>query len=142
MSRRRVFTSRCGVISPQHVTLPSRILMYTTTRRRAVGKENDHRNHQRNHQRTTYWSPRHRVIDHFPYERAAATQTSEPPPRQRAINRAILRAIRRASRHHGAGNDPNDTPYAEPTPRTASNDERDDGQSGAETEGYVRGSRV
>ena len=35
----------------------------------------------------------------------------------RAIDRAFLRAIRQASRHHGAANDPNGTPHAEPTPR-------------------------
>jgi len=60
----------------------------------------------------------------------------------RAINGANLQTICRVSRRHAAGNGPNDTPYAEPSPRAMSNDERDEGRSGTETERYVRGLRV
>jgi len=155
---RRVFTSRCGVISPQHVTLPSRILIRRPADERWATSL--HRNHHRkssaesslqssNDQRTIYRSPRHRVNDPPP----SSDPASEPSPRNR--ERSYERCVERtatailASRRAAPGLASNEPPRYLQSPGirrtyalkrdTPKRRKRDDGRSGTETGGFARG---
>jgi hypothetical protein len=82
--------------SPQHVTLPSRLLIRLPADERLGG----------GHQTESSAEPptrNHRIINGPPTGHQDIESSTLP---LQGINRAILRAIRRASRRHGAANEP------------------------------------
>ena len=109
MPRRRVFTSRRGVISPQHVTSPSRILIRLLAG--GEGGQNDHRNDQSTSVESSPESAKHHRNDQSessaesstPNGRSSTdylpvmkTSSHRPSPYKRSTERSYERSVERA----------------------------------------------